>query len=39
MEDRKFSFEGLEVYQAARVLVKEVYLLQSKFPKTDFCFR
>ena len=35
MEDRKFSFEGLEVYQAARVLVKEVYLLQSKFPKTE----
>ena len=34
MEDRKFSFEGLEVYQAARNLVKEVYLLQSKFPKT-----
>lgn len=36
MEDRKFSFEGLEVYQAARNLVKEVYLLQSKFPKTEF---
>ena len=35
MEERKFSFEGLEVYQAARVLVKEVYLLQSKFPKTE----
>lgn len=35
MEDRKFSFEGLEVYQAARVLVKEVYLLQNKFPKTE----
>ena len=35
MEDRKFSFEGLEVYQAARVLVKEVYLLQSKFPKME----
>lgn len=35
MEDRKFSFEGLEVYQAARSLVKEVYLLQSKFPKTE----
>lgn len=35
MEDRKFSFEGLEVYQAARNLVKEVYLLQSKFPKTE----
>jgi len=35
MEDRKFSFEGLEVYQEARNLVKEVYLLQSKFPKTE----
>ncbi len=35
MEDGKFSFEGLEVYQAARVLVKEVYLLQSKFPKME----
>lgn len=35
MEDRKFSFEGLEVYQTARNLVKEVYLLQSKFPKTE----
>ena len=35
MEDRKFSFEGLEVYQAARNLAKEVYLLQSKFPKTE----
>ena len=35
MGDRKFSFEGLEVYQAARNLVKEVYLLQSKFPKTE----
>ena len=35
MEDRKFSIEGLEVYQAARNLVKEVYLLQSKFPKTE----
>ena len=35
MEERKFSFEGLEVYQVARCLVKEVYLLQSKFPKTE----
>ena len=35
MEDRKFSFEGLDVYQAARVLVTEVYLLQNKFPKTE----
>ena len=30
-----FSFEGLEVYQAARVLVRDIYLLQQKFPKTE----
>lgn len=30
-----FSFEGLEVYQAARVLVRDVYRLQQKFPKTE----
>lgn len=30
-----FSFEGLEVYQAARKLVRDVYLLQQKFPKTE----
>lgn len=30
-----FSFEGLEVYQAARKLVRDVYLLQNKFPKTE----
>ena len=35
MEDKKFSFEGLEVYQAARVLVRDVYRLQQKFPKTE----
>lgn len=35
MENKLFSFEGLEVYQAARKLVKEVYLLQNKFPKTE----
>lgn len=35
MDDKSFSFEGLEVYQAARLLVKEVYLLQNKFPKTE----
>ena len=35
MEEKKFSFEGLEVYQAARALVREVYLLQNKFPKTE----
>lgn len=32
---REFSFEGLEVYQAARVLVRDVYRLQQKFPKTE----
>ncbi len=35
MEDRKFSFEGLEVYKAARVLVRDVYRLQHKFPKIE----
>ena len=33
MEDyRPFSFESLDVYKEARLLVKEVYLLQEKFP-------
>ena len=32
---REFSFEGLEVYQAARVLVRDVYRLQQKFPRTE----
>ena len=32
---REFSFEGLEVYKAARLLVRDVYLLQHKFPKTE----
>lgn len=35
MEQRRFSFEGLEVYQAARVLVRDVYRLQQKFPKLE----
>ena len=35
MDDKSFSFEGLEVYQAARVLVRDVYRLQQKFPKTE----
>ena len=35
MEQRRFSFEGLEVYQAARVLVRDVYRLQQKFPKEE----
>ena len=32
---RKFSFENLEVYQVARVLVRDVYRLQNKFPKEE----
>ena len=32
---REFSFEGLEVYQAARLLLRDVYRLQQKFPKTE----
>lgn len=33
--ERKFSFENLELYQAARLLVKGIYLLQNKFPKEE----
>lgn len=32
---RVFSFEGLEVYKAARLLVRDVYRLQQRFPKTE----
>lgn len=35
MGDKAFSFEGLEVYKTARVLVRDVYRLQHKFPKTE----
>lgn len=35
MEDKSFSFEGLEVYKAARVLVRDIYRLQHKFPKYE----
>ena len=30
-----FSFEGLEVYKTARLLVRDVYRLQQKFPQTE----
>lgn len=33
MDEKKFSFENLEVYKTARVLVRDVYRLQHKFPK------
>lgn len=29
---RKFSFENLEAYKVARLLVRDVYRLQNKFP-------
>lgn len=32
---KKFSFENLEVYKEARLLVKQIYLLQNKFPKEE----
>lgn len=32
---KKFSFETLEVYKEARILVKGIYLLQNKFPKEE----
>lgn len=35
MEEKKFSFEGLDVYKAARLLVRDVYRLQHKFPKYE----
>lgn len=37
MGNRKdtFSFENLEVYDVARKLIKDVYLLQNQFPKEE----
>ena len=32
---RKFSFENLEVYKEARLLVTGIYMLQNKFPKEE----
>ncbi|MBQ0019129.1 MAG: four helix bundle protein [Bacteroidales bacterium] len=32
---RKFSFEDLEAYKVARLLVRDVYLLQNKFPMEE----
>ena len=29
---RKFAFENLEAYKVARILVRDVYRLQNKFP-------
>lgn len=35
MEPRKFSFENLEAYKVARILVRDVYRLQNKFPMEE----
>lgn len=34
-EPRKFAFENLEAYKVARILVRDIYRLQSKFPKEE----
>ena len=34
-EPRKFAFENLEAYKVARVLVRDIYRLQNKFPKEE----
>ncbi len=34
-KDKKFAFENLEAYKVARVLVRDVYRLQDKFPKEE----
>lgn len=33
--DATFSFEKLDVYQKARELIKDIYLLQNNFPKEE----
>ena len=35
MENTTFSFEKLDVYQKARKLIKNIYLLQNEFPKEE----
>lgn len=35
MEPRKFSFEDLDAYKVARLLVRDIYRLQNKFPKEE----
>lgn len=34
-EPRKFAFENLEAYKVARLLVRDIYRLQNKFPKEE----
>ena len=35
MEEKLFSFENLEAYKSARILVRDVYRLQQKFPQYE----
>ena len=35
MVEKDFSFEDLDVYKAARILVRDVYRLQHQFPKYE----
>lgn len=35
MEPRKFSFEDLDAYKVARLLVRDIYRLQNKFPREE----
>ena len=35
MEDHRFAFENLRVYEETRTFVKEIYLLQNRFPKEE----
>ncbi len=35
MMEKNFSFEDLDVYKAARILVRDVYRVQHQFPKYE----
>jgi four helix bundle protein len=35
MVEKNFSFEDLDVYKTARILVRDVYRLQHQFPKYE----
>ena len=35
MSVRGFSFESLEVYNKARQLIRDIYILQNKFPQEE----
>lgn len=35
MEEKRFSFESMDVYKEARLLVRDVYRIQHLFPKYE----